>query len=159
MQMTTVVSQTDLTRKTRQVVDRARRGYTVIVESHGHEQVVMMDAMDYRIVSAVVAWQGLPPHRAPINDETQEMSGLSEVEVAAAIKAAGGNEQARWNRVMEAYLDGHINLGRAANLLQVSRYELETRFRRLGVALRLGPETIQEAQAEAQTIRQWHTGQ
>jgi predicted HTH domain antitoxin len=159
MQMTTVVSQTDLTRKTRQIVDRARRGYTVIVESHGHEQVVMIDAMDYRIVSAVVAWQGLPPHPAPINDETQEMSGLSEAEVAAVIKAASGDEQARWNRVVEAYLDGHINLGRAANLLQVSRYELETRFRRLGVALRLGPETIQEAQAEAQTVRQWHTGQ
>ncbi len=159
MQMTTVVSQTDLTRKTRQIVDRARRGYTVIVESHGHEQVVMIDAMDYRIVSAVVAWQGLLPHPAPINDETQEMSGLSEAEVAAVIKAASGDEQARWNRVVEAYLDGHINLGRAANLLQVSRYELETRFRRLGVALRLGPETIQEAQAEAQTVRQWHTGQ
>jgi len=50
--------------------------------------------------------------------------------------------------VLAAYLDGHINQGRAATLLGLSTYELEERFRRLDVPRRIGPETIEEAQAE-----------
>jgi len=61
MVYTSTVSKTDLARRTRQIVDRARRGDTIIVESYGEEQVVVIDAVDYRILRAVAAYQTLPP--------------------------------------------------------------------------------------------------
>jgi len=54
-------------------------------------------------------------------------------------------------RVIRDYLDERINLGKAAELLQVSRFELEDSFRRLGVPLRLGVSSIEDAQAEIAT--------
>jgi prevent-host-death family protein len=144
------ISKTDLARRTRHVVDRARRGDTIIVESYGEEQVVVMDAADYRILRAVAAYQALPPHSAPINDPALEPAGLSEAEVEQAEQEAGGVSQARWNKVLAAYLDGHINLGRAAALLGLSSYELNERFHRLDVSRRIGPETEEEARAEVE---------
>jgi len=145
------ISKTDLARRTRQVVDRARRGDTIIVESYGEEQVVVIDAIDYRILRAVAAYRTLPLHPAPVNDPTLAPAGLSEAEVEQACQEAGGSPQARWNRVIAAYLDGHINLGRAATLLALSSYELDERFRRLEVPRRIGPATKEEAQAEVDT--------
>jgi prevent-host-death family protein len=143
-----VISKTELARRTRQVVDRARRGDTVIVSSYGEEQVVVMDAVDYRILRAVASYQTLLPHPAPVNDPTVEPLGLSEAEVERIVREAGGSPQARWDAVIVAYLDGHINLGRAATLLDLSSYELEERFRRLDVPRRIGSETEEEARAE-----------
>lgn len=42
-------------------------------------------------------------------------------------------------RILGAYLAGEISLGKAAELLDLSRFELQERFLRLGVPLRLGP--------------------
>jgi prevent-host-death family protein len=143
-----IINKTDLARRTRQIVDRARRGDTIIVESYGEEQVVVMDAVDYRILRAVAAYQMLPPHPAPVNDPTIEPTGLSEAEVERVKQETGGSPQARWNKVVAAYLDGHINLARAATLLDLSFYELDERFRRLEVPRRIGSETEEEARAE-----------
>ena len=142
------ISKTDLARRTRQVVDRARRGGTVIVESYGEEQVAIMDAIDYRILRAVTAYQSLPPRAAPVNNPDVEPSGLSETQVEYVIQKADGSAQMRWNYVLAAYLDGHISQGRAATLLGVSTYELDERFRRLDIPRRIGPETVKEAQAD-----------
>jgi prevent-host-death family protein len=145
---TSVISKTDLARRTRQVVDRVRRGDTIIVESYGEEQVVVMDVVDYRILRAVASYRTLPPHSAPVNDPTIEPSGLSESDLERMVQEAGGSSQARWEAVIVAYLDGHINLGRAATLLALSLYELDERFRRLEVPRRIGPATEEEARAE-----------
>jgi predicted HTH domain antitoxin len=142
------ISKTDLARRTRQVVDSARRGDTIIIESYGEEQVVVLDAVNYRILRAVAAYHTLPSHPTPINDPTMQPAGLSEAEVEQAVQESGGSLQARWNRVLAAYLSGHINLGRAAVLLGLSTYELDERFRRLEVPRRIGPDTEGEAQAE-----------
>ena len=142
------ISKTDLARRTRHVVDRARRGDTIIVEGYGEEQVVVIDAVDYRILRAVATYQKLVTHPAPVNDPTLEPSGLSEGEVERAEQEAGGSAQARWDKVIAAYLDGHVNLGRAAVLLGLSTHELDERFRRLDVPRRVGPETEEEARAE-----------
>jgi len=82
------ISKTDLARHTRQVVDRARRGGTIIVESYGEEQVVVIDAIDYRILRAVAAYQSLPPHPAPINDPGLEPSGLTQAQIERAVPQA-----------------------------------------------------------------------
>ena len=149
MHRVATINKTDLARRTRQIVDRVRRGDTLIVESYGEEQVVMMDVIDYRILRAVAAYHGLGPHPAPSNDPTLEPSGLSEAQVGRETDGS----QARWNQVIIAYMDGHVSLGRAATLLGLSRYELDERFRRLDVPRRIGPETIEAAQAEADAAR------
>ena len=159
MERLAVIKHTDLARHTRQIVDRVRRGDTLIVESYGEEQVVIMDVLDYRLMRALAAYHHLPPHASPVNDPNLEPAGLSESELAADRPLSNEADsdlamvetQARWNRVMTAYLDGHISLGRAATLLGLSRYELDERFRRLDIPRRVGPETLAEARAEVET--------
>jgi predicted HTH domain antitoxin len=57
---------------------------------------------------------------------------------------AGGSEL----RVLQAYLADEISLGKAADLLGLSRFELQEHFVRLGVPLRLGSATLEEAHEE-----------
>lgn len=56
-------------------------------------------------------------------------------------------------RVLRDYLDERINLGKAAELLQLSRFELEGIFLRLGIPLRRGARSIGDAQAEITSAR------
>ena len=68
MTVATIISKTDLARRTRQIVNQARRGGAVIVESYGEEQVAILDAADYRCLRA---WPPTMPcrrsrHRPPI---------------------------------------------------------------------------------------------
>ncbi len=153
MPMATIISETDLTHRTRQVVDQARQGCTLIVESHGEEQVAILDVLDYRLLRAVAAYHMALPHRAPIGDETRVPRGLAEEEVEKATADAGGDVQAAWNRVIAAYLDGDISLGRAAQLLGLSRFELSERFPRLDIPLQLGPASLEEARSELEALR------
>lgn len=50
--------------------------------------------------------------------------------------------------VLRAYLAEEISLGRAAELLGLSRFDAQERFRQLGVPLLLGPATLEEAREE-----------
>ncbi len=52
--------------------------------------------------------------------------------------------------VIDAYLEGVINLSKAAELLGLSRWQLQQEFLEQGIPLRLGPETVEEARAEVQ---------
>jgi len=153
MTVATIISKTDLARRTRQVVDQARRGRAVIVESYGEEQVAILDAADYRCLRAVAAYYALPPHPAPVLDGALAPRGLDEGDVQKAIAAEGGDAQAAWNRVIMTYLDGDISLGRAAELLGMSRFDLQERFNRLGLPLRVGPANLDEARREIAMLR------
>lgn len=62
----------------------------------------------------------------------------------------------RWLVVIGAYLDSEINLGKAAELLGMHRLELQEQFVKQGIPLRLGVETVEEAQAEYAAITQWN---
>jgi prevent-host-death family protein len=145
---TLTISKTELARRTRQIVDRARRGEAIIVESYGEEQVAVIDAIDYRLLSAIAAYQTRSGHAPPISQPDTMPAGLSEAEVEQAVQQAGGSPQVRWDEVIAAYLDWQINQGRAATLLGLSSYDLDERFRRLGIPRRFGPATEQEAQSE-----------
>lgn len=65
------------------------------------------------------------------------------------------SEELRWNVVLQAYLDERISLGKAAELLGLHELELREQFLRLGIPLRLGPATIDEARAEVEAARAW----
>jgi len=65
----------------------------------------------------------------------------------------GGEDQD--SRILRAYLSDEISLGEAAELLNLSRFELQERFHRIGVPLRLGPATLEEARTEAAIARKF----
>jgi len=134
----TTISRTELARSTRQTLERARRGQTVLVESYGEEQAAIMDALDYRLLRAVAVYRARPG--APVTDAATQPQGVTDEAVTNAREAAGGDPQAAWDMVMAAYLDGDISLGRAAELLGQSRFELQARLNRLNIPLRLGEE-------------------
>ncbi len=117
----------------------------MIVESYGEEQVAILDVLDYRILRAVAAYHAMPAHPAPVSEPTVAPRGLDVGEMQQAIADADGDPQAGWNRVLAAYLDADISLGRAAELLGLSRFELADRFQRLGLPLLIGPANIDEA--------------
>ena len=110
------ISRTDLARHTRHVLERARRSGPVIVTGHGDEQAVVLDITDYRLLRAAVAYR-LQQESAQLRAKAEMPRDLGEEEVQAAIETAGGNVQAGRNRVLAAYWDGNISLGRAAALL------------------------------------------
>ena len=147
----TTISRTDLARSTRQTLEQVRRGQTVLVESYGEEQVAIVDALDYRLLRAVALYRARQD--APAQDPTAVPQGLGAEAVETAVSTAQGDPQAAWNLIIAAYLDGHVSLGRAADLLSQSRFELTARFNRLGLPLRLGYLSPAGMQAEIDALR------
>lgn len=125
----TVISPTDLEDKAREIVERVRHGEMAVVESSGEEQVVLLDATDYRLLRALAAC-------ATYASESEEEEMSSDV------------------RILRDYLDDEISLGKAAEELGLSRFDLEDRFHRLGVPLPFGPITLEDARSEIAAMRQ-----
>lgn len=67
------------------------------------------------------------------------------------------DSEIRWSVVLGAYLDHEINLGKAAELLDLHELELRERFRDLGIPLRLGSADLAEARAEVDALAAWLT--
>lgn len=128
--MSLTVSRTDLARNTREIVEQVRRGETVVVQSYGEDQVVLLDTFDYKILRAL-AYYAVTPSAAGESARLDDLNG-----------------------VIRAYLDHQISLGKAAQQLGVSRFELLERFERLGIPLRIGPETLEEAREEVRVAQQ-----
>jgi len=118
----TVISQTELQDKAREIVERVRHGEMAVVESSGEEQIVLLDAADFRLLQALAACATEPPE--PTEDISHD------------------------TLVLRSYLSTDINLGKAAEELGLSRLELQDRFLRLGVPLRIGPSSMEEALRE-----------
>jgi predicted HTH domain antitoxin len=123
------ISQADLAKKTQEIVDRVQHGELAVVESAGHEQAVVLDPLDFRLLQALA--------QCAIADSERESDPDAEA--------------------LHAYLADEISLGKAADLLGLSRFELQERFLRLGVPLRLGPATLEEARAEVNAALKFDT--
>ncbi len=65
------------------------------------------------------------------------------------------DQELGWSLVVSAYRDGQINLGKAAELLNMHELELRERFVQLGIPLRIGPADLAEAQAEVAALDNW----
>jgi len=122
----TVISHSDLEHNTRDIVDRVRQGELTVLASSGEEEIVLLDATDFRLLRALAG------------------------------SAADSAEMDAEARIVRDYLDERISLGKAAEKLGLSRFELQERFHRLGAPLRLGPASIEEAQAEIAVLRRAH---
>lgn len=136
------IRKTDLARNTREVLNNVMRGQTTVIESHGKPEAAILDIVDYLILRAVLRYHAQPP-------KIDVDAGLSDEAVAAA-----PDLQACYHLVLAHYLAGAISLGRAAELLNLSSFDLRLRFVRLDVPLRLGPNTIEEALTEVEALRQ-----
>ncbi len=64
-----------------------------------------------------------------------------------------------WALVVWAYQEQRINLGKAAELLGVHELALRDQFIALGIPLRLGSATHDEARAEVAAMRSWYAGE
>lgn len=120
----TTISPTDLAEKTQEVVDRLKHGEVAVVERSGQEKAVLLDPVDFRLLRALAqcAIEG-PGAQGPQKDDPDVQA-------------------------LQAYLADEISLGKTADLLGLSRFELQERFLHLGVPLHLGPATLEEARAE-----------
>ena len=122
--MQVTISRTDLARNTREIIDQVRKGHTIFVQSYGEDQIVLLDLLDYKVLKALVDYT------------LRETNDLQADDVDDV------------NEVMRLYLDEQISLAKASEMLGLSRYELMEHFERLGIPLRLGPETLEDAQEE-----------
>jgi predicted HTH domain antitoxin len=130
------ISKTELARNTRQVINSVLRDQSAVVESYGQPEVVIIDIIDYYIVRAVMRYYA---HQPEIDPE----AGLPDQEIEAI-----SDPQERFDPVLAHYLAGAISLGRAAELLDLSRLDLRTRCLRLDVPLRAGLADVDEARAD-----------
>jgi predicted HTH domain antitoxin len=89
---------------------------------------ILLDAMDFRLLRA------LP--QCAIDEK--ELRGEAEDPDVQALRS---------------FLAEEISLGKTAELLGLSRFELQESFLRLGVPLHLGPATLDEAWAEIRAAR------
>ncbi len=121
------ISRSELAQRTKEIVHQVRQGQPAVVRSSGEDQIVLLDALDYRLLRGVADWA---THPAALPDGVPEES-----------------------RVMRAYLDRAISLGKAEELLGISRFELKDCFLRLQIPLRQGPASVSEAQVEVVAAR------
>jgi hypothetical protein len=142
--MATIISEADLAQRTKQMVKQAKSGQALILASSGKEQVAIVDILDYRLLRAAAVYQTLVSRSS--YGTTFSPHGLTTAEVATL------DIQAAWNHVIAAYLAEAVSIGRAAELLGLSRFELIERFNRLELPLMLGPATAEEAKAEFEAI-------
>jgi len=119
----TTISQADLAAHTQEVVDRVQQGEVAFVEKSGRDQAVLLDPLDFRLLQALAQC-------AVVEVEHERPQGDPDT------------------TALQAYLADEISLGKTADLLGLSRFELQDRFLRLGVPLRLGPASLEEARAE-----------
>ncbi len=66
------------------------------------------------------------------------------------------DQNMRWTLIVRAYQDERINLGKAAEFLDLHPLELREHFVDFGIPLRLGPVDEAEARAEVASVQSWY---
>jgi predicted HTH domain antitoxin len=93
----------------------------------------------------------------PVQWEVEELKKLSESQpdlVESALRDLWRrNPGLHRSIVISAYLDGKISLGKAAELLGITRWELQSEFLAKGVPLR--SLTKEDVLAEVEALRRW----
>ncbi len=103
------ISSTDLAQRADEVVHRIRHGGPAVVRRSGHDEVVLVDALDFRLLIAVANW-ALPPAEPPADEPLV-------------------------SRVLRLYLAEEVRLDQVAEALDVPSTDLEERFLRLRIPI------------------------
>jgi len=136
MEVIQTVRKTDLARNTHRIIQKVLRGQTAVVESHGQPEVVIVDIVDYYLQRAAVKFYTQPP-------TVDAQAGLNEDTVWQQ-----ASDEERYQLVLAHYLMASISLGRAAELLGLPQPDLQLRLTHLGIPLRQGPVTLDDAQQD-----------
>ena|ERR1700710_3076049 len=107
----TTVSQADLTEKTQEILDRVTSGEAIVVQV-GQAQIVLLNFLDFRLLEALA-------------------------QCAITASQHGGDSENPDSKALGAYLAAAISLEKTAELLGLSRVELQACLSRLGVPVRL----------------------
>jgi predicted HTH domain antitoxin len=136
------VSITELSLKARQLLGAVRRGETVIFETEGEEESVLIGAIDYRILRAAL-------HALTSRSDVEPKEGLPESKLVGEPRS-----QERFNQVIAHYLAEAISLSRASELLEMTPRRLRARLDRLEIPRRVAP-LGKEVRSDVQTARNW----
>jgi len=82
-----------------------------------------------------------------------EWSAIYAVHQSVVERLLQEDQYQRWSKIIGAYRDGDINLGKAAELLGLHELALRERLIELGIPVRTGASDLAEAQAEADAIK------
>jgi predicted HTH domain antitoxin len=81
--------------------------------------------------------------------QLEKVHQLKPEEVERSLIERLSQDKGLWREIVTgAYLDGEVSLARAAELLGLLPLDLRQEFLKAGIAIRLGAQTIEEAQAE-----------
>lgn len=137
------VSSGELSPRARQLLGAVRQGETIIFEDEGEEEGALMDAIDYRILRAVM-------HVLATRPAVEAKQGLPESKLVGEARS-----QERFNQVLAHYLAEAISLSRASELLEMAPDTLRARFDRLEVPRRIAPSGREETNRDVQTALNW----
>jgi predicted HTH domain antitoxin len=89
-------------------------------------------------------------------EEIEKLWEINPERVAQLLsRALEAEPDLKWAVVIGAYLHGHINLGKAAELLNTDRWSLQEEFRQRGIPIRIGAASLEELQAEVEAAQIW----
>ena len=136
MELIQTVRKTDLARNTHRIIQKVLRGQTAVIESHGQPEAVIVDIIDYYLQRAAIKYYAQ-------SDQDINQFGLDSENVRQQ-----ASDEERYNLVVAHYLSESISLGRAAELLELPQADLQLRLVNLGIPLRQGPATSEEARQD-----------
>lgn len=94
------------------------------------------------------------PAEGPRPPRPAELGALDHRLLQALVRLATGAEgQEEEDSILRRYLDEELSLAKLAEMLGVSRFELQESFERLDLPVRLGPATLEEARDEVKVAR------
>jgi hypothetical protein len=136
MTETIYVRKTELARNTRRIIRSVQQGQTVVVESYGEPEAAIIDIIDYRLLLAAMHFYAHPGGVGQLPD------------LSAETITSASSPQEQYNLILGHYLAQAFSIGRAAELLELSDFDLRSRCLRLDIPLRMAPENVAEALAD-----------
>jgi predicted HTH domain antitoxin len=143
MQPLRSVASGELSPKARELLDAVRRGETIIFETEGEEEAVLIGAINYRILRAVM-------HALTSRPDVEPKESLPKRKLMGEPRS-----QERFNQVIAHYLAEGISLSRASELLEMAPSRLRARFDRLEIPRRVAPLGREETRHDVQTALNW----
>jgi len=139
MQPLRSVASGELSPKARELLGAVQRGETIIFETEGEEEAVLIDAIDYRILRASM-------HALTSRPDIEPKEGLPESKLMGEPRS-----QERFDQVFAHYLAEAISLSRASELLEMAPSRLRARFDRFEIPRRVAPLGKEEVRSDVQT--------
>ena len=112
----------------------------MLIENHGQPEVAIVDIVDFQLQRAAIHYFNFPKEYE------------KDLQITESLLGSLATDQEQFNMVVDHYLAEHQSIGRSAELLGMSTPELMIRLGRVGVPLRVGPQSAEELEEELRVI-------